>query len=182
VRIDPEPTGKNFQGVWLELAGSGKQWLIDDRADSYWLGFENAEVLVTGTCYRPPPGAQAIGAQHFAVTRLRRATPNPGYGPYAEVGPEVLLHGTFVVRTAPAGSRLQGLTETRFAAENGTSYATREVDHVPGTRVRVAGRVLVPDMSHVARTSGPDLWIYDVHAADHEPDPAFARVRQPCPK
>lgn len=183
VRIDPEPTGKHFQGVWLELAGSGKQWLIDHRADSYWVGFADAKVLVTGTCYRPAPGVQAADAQHFAVTRLRRATPKaPGYGPFLEVGPEVLLHGTFSVHTAPAGSKREGEAESRFAADDGTSYVTRRVDHAPGTRLQVAGRVLIPDLAHSPRSDLPELWIHQVHAADHAPDPAFARVPQPCPK
>src|SRR5687767_5359156 len=87
LRIDEAPSGKRFQGVWLEFPDD-KRWVIDYRVHGIWQAFEDAAVLVTGECYTPPAEAQSINAQHFRVHRMRFATPEPrGVRPYIEIGP-----------------------------------------------------------------------------------------------
>lgn len=85
VRVDAQPAGKKFQGVWLELA-DGARWVIDYRPRLPWRSFADREVLVTGGCYEP--FGQAITAPHVRVDRMRFAEDRRGVQPYLEVGPE----------------------------------------------------------------------------------------------
>lgn len=168
LRIDAQPSGKKFQGVWLERA-DGSRWVIDYRARQVWTWFADREVIVRGGCYTPE--GQAIMAPHFRVERLRPATPAPGSGPYLEVGPEVVLRGELVTETAPPGSKLAGTARVVFRADDGETYNL--VGETPGSgdTVRIRGRRLEPDMSYTARGGGPDLWVASVHDEDYEPEP-----------
>ena len=103
LRIDAQPGGKKFQGVWLEFAAD-KRWVIDYRPRELWKPFEDREVIVTGACYRPV--GQAIMATHFRVDRMRFVKPERGRGPILEVGPEQWIRGAFAMRTFPPGSKL----------------------------------------------------------------------------
>src|SRR5262249_47884244 len=80
VRIDAQPGGKKFQGVWLEFADD-KRWLVDYRANELWKPFADREVLVTGYCWAPDPRAQAIQATHFHVERMTFVQREMGRGP-----------------------------------------------------------------------------------------------------
>ena len=180
LRIDEQPGGKKFQGVWLELDG-GTMWVIDYRPRQPWRHFENREVLVTGGCYQP--FGQAINATHFRVDRLRYAVPERGRQPYLEIGPEQILRGEFVDQTAPAGSKLAGSTSAMFRAEDGSAWGI-VVDQrfAPGTRATVRGRVLVADLTYAARTGDSDLWVVDVMGADWVEDPRTRPTPITCPE
>lgn len=178
VRIDAEPGGKKFQGVWLEVGEV--RFVVDYRARALWTWFADREVLVTGGCYQP--FGQAILAPHFEVAHLRVADQTRGVGPYFSIGPAEWLRGEFIEETAPAGSKLAGSARAMFRTDAGTSYAVLG-EKLPGagTTAKVRARILEPDMSYTARASGPDLWIVDAVAVDFEPDPAHAPRPVPCP-
>ncbi|MBA3393921.1 MAG: hypothetical protein H0T89_14840 [Deltaproteobacteria bacterium] len=180
LRIDAQPGGKRFQGVWLELP-DGKRWVLDYRARELWRAFADHEVVVTGHCYQPQ--GQAILATHFEVERLRRAVPVRGAGPYLEIGPTRVLRGTLVATPAPPGSKLAGTSRTVFHADDGEAYQLVG-DQVPpaGAIVQIRGRVLAPDMSFVARGDGPDLWVLDVRDPDAVRDPEHEPARTDCPE
>jgi hypothetical protein len=178
VRIDGAPGGKKFQGVWLELGDV--HFVVDYRARQLWKWFADREVLVTGGCYRP--FGQAINAPHFEVEHLRIAEPRRGVGPYFSIGPEEWLTGEFVDVAAPAGSKLAGSTRAMFRTGAGNEYPVLG-EKLPGagTPARVRARKLEPDMSYVARSGGPDLWVVDAVGVRSEEDPAHARTPVPCP-
>lgn len=176
--IDPEPGGKKFQGVWLDAAG--KRFVLAYRAAELWRWFEGREVVLTGGCYQP--FGQAINATHFDVESLRVAEEQQGVGPYFSFGAKKSLVGEVIEVEAPAGSKLAGSKRRVFRADDGDTFELAGGD-VPdvGRHVRVRVRVLDPDMSYVARTNGPDLWIDDVQdAADED---AWGPVDNPiaCP-
>jgi len=168
LRIDEQPGGKRFQGVWLEHA-DGTRWVVDYRPRYPWLWFRDREVIVTGGCFTPQ--GQAIMAPHFRVARLRVATPTRGAGPYLEVGPEVVLRGDLVTESAPPGSKLAGSARVVFHADDGEAYNLVGSTPTPGETVQLRGRRLVPDYSYMARTDGPDLWVDSIDDADAEPAP-----------
>jgi hypothetical protein len=177
LRIDAEPGGKRFQGVWLEFA-SGARWVIDYRPRLPWRGFEGREVLVTGRCYAPV--GQAIGATHFRVETLRVADAARGAQPYVEVGPEQRRHGELVVVNAPAGSKLAGTASLMFRDSDGEMWPTlSDAQLQPGPAI-VRARVLVADMAYVARSGSADLWIADL-VADGDPDPDDRDTPIDCP-
>ena len=181
VRIDAQPGGKNFQGVWLEL-GADKRWVIDYRPRALWKPFADRDVIVTGRCYRP--FGQAIMATHFRVDRMRFVTPERGRGPLLEIGPEQLLRGTFVEHRFPAGSKLADSPRVTFVVDAGTSYwIAGAADDLPaiGTAARIKAREVTPDMSYVAQPGGPNLWILDVRDPDSVEDPAHAPTMIECP-
>ncbi len=159
LRIDAAPGAKRFQGVWLEHA-DGTRWVIDYRARDLWTWFADHDVIVTGGTYAPQ--GQAINAIHFRIDSLRFARPDYGRGPYLSMGPEQLLAGAFVTETALPGSKLAGSSWGAFVDEAGKHYVVvgEEIDPRRGAGpVSVRARVLEPDMSYTARTSGPDLWV-----------------------
>jgi len=157
LRIDPSPGAKRFQGVWLEYA-DGTRWVVDYRARELWTWFANHPVIVTGEQYAPE--GQAINAVHFRIDTMRFAVPEYGRGPYLTMGPEQIVHGTLVRDSAPPGSKAAGSSWPAFVGEDGTRYLVLGEELVGRSGpVRVRARVLVPDMSYTARTSGPDLWV-----------------------
>jgi hypothetical protein len=167
VRIDAQPGGKKFQGVWLELGGD-KRYVIDYRPRSLWLGFENHEVFVTGHCYQP--FGQAIGATHFRVERMRFATRPTTSVPLFELGAEVVMKGHFVDHPYPAGSKLAGSSEQTFHHEDGTVYALAghggdELKPGPAT---IKARVVEVNMAHHAQTGGPTIWVASVMRGDEQ--------------
>jgi hypothetical protein len=175
LRIDAQPVGKKFQGVWLELV-DGTKWIVDYRARELWTWFRDREVIVSGGCYEPV--GEAIRATHFRIDRLRDARPERGTRPYLAMGPEVLLRGQLELVTAPPGSKAAGTTRSVFRADDGVTYNV--LGDVPADKpVRVRGRALEPDLSYVARTGDRDLWISEILDADHEDAPAPPEI--PCP-
>lgn len=173
LRIDAEPSGKRFQGVWLEFANKTK-WVIAYRASGLWRTLEDREVIVTGHCYEPE--GQAIGAQHFRVERMRTFTVERGRGPLLEIGPPQKIHGTFVEHQFPAGSKLADAPRVKFVADDGTAYwiagADAKVPAPDGTRVRIRMRPVDPDMSFVAQTGGASLWFLGIMlGSEDEPPP-----------
>jgi hypothetical protein len=180
VRIDAQPSGKKFQGVWLEFA-DGARWVIDYRPRELWRGFEDAEVIVTGTCYRP--FGQAINSPHFKVEQMKFAAKPVKSVPYFVIGPERLLKGTFVSRGFPAGSKLGGSTRTEFRDDGGTQHAIAgSTDTIPAPgAATIKARSVELNMAHVATTGGPHVWILSIHDADYTPDPKTGPTTIPCP-
>jgi hypothetical protein len=185
VRIDAQPGGKRFQGVWLELGG-GARWVIDYRARDVWRPFADRAVLVTGRCYEPQ--GQAIWAQHFEVTRMRFADPGQPTAPILEVGPEIRLRGAFAEVAYPAGSKLAGTKDLVFRAEGGGEH--RLFGAVPGAgqpgrfalgeHVAIDARPVERNLAYTAGPGGPHLWILDVRdaaAGPREPGRSYG----PCP-
>jgi hypothetical protein len=176
VRIDAAPSGKKFQGVWLEH-GPEKRWVIDYRPTEIWRSFENEAVIVTGHCYEPR--GQAINKPHFKVATMRFARPPNRAVPYRSLGPEQLLRGAFTEHVWPAGTRRAGDVERQFQADDGTSYGLAGGAERKGNDpVAITARVLEPDPTYAATTGEPQLFVIAVHAHDHEPSPDPAR---PCP-
>jgi hypothetical protein len=161
VRIDPAPGAKKFQGVWLEHT-DGTRWVIDYRARQLWTWFADQEVVVTGETYSPE--GQAINKVHFRVDTMRFVTPRMGRGPYLSIGPERVIAGRFSTASAPAGTKLAGSSWPVFIGDDGTQYnVVGDDDELDATgAVHVKARVLEPDMSYTARSSGPDLWIVSI--------------------
>lgn len=182
VRIDAAPSGKKFQGVWLELARPDHRWVIDYRPRALWQPFADREVLVTGQCYRP--FGQAIGATHFRVDRMRFVTPERGRGPILELGPEQRVRGAFAEHRFPPGSKLADAPRLVFVADGGERYWIEgAADPLPAadTAALITAREVVPDVTYSAQPDGPRLWILDVRAPDATDDPAHAPVLVPCP-
>lgn len=180
VRIDAEPSGKKFQGVWLEA--NDKRWVIDYRPRELWKPFENHEVLVVGECYRP--FGQAISATHFRVDRMRFVTPERGRGPILELGAEHLLRGTFVMHAFLVGSKRADSPVLAFRADDGTEYflagASAALPAI-GTAARIKSREVTLDMSFMAQPGGRTLWVLDVRAPDFVEDEAHAPTIVACP-
>lgn len=178
LRVDDKPERTRFQGVWFEHGGT--RWIVDYRARTLWTAFADREVIVTGGCYEPD--GHAIRAPHLRIDTLRPVAAERGRGPYLSIGPEQWLRGELAVVSAPAGSKAAGTATLTFRAEDGATY-TVVGDADPGRTgpVMVRGRVLEPDMSYVARGDGPDLWIVDVHDADHDTTTASVPRSVTCP-
>ena len=177
VRIDATPGGKKAQPVWLEF-GADKRWLIDYRPRELWRGFEDAEVIVTGHCYRP--FGQALAATHYKVERMRFASPPKRSVPILEIGPEVVIKGSFGVDAAPAGSKLAGSSQLEFHADAGTTYAiagsSAAAQLGPAT---IKARGVEINRAFAATTGGPHVWILSIHDLDYVPD--SKDTSEPCP-
>jgi hypothetical protein len=173
--FDDAPGGKKFQGVWLGLGGD-RNYVIDYRPRSLWLGFVGHELLVTGHCYQP--FGQAISAQHFRVERLRFATKPTTSVPLFEIGPEIVMKGSFVDHPYPAGSKLAGSSQLKFHHADGTAYglAGGDDEMKPGP-AQIKARVVEVNMAHHAQTGGPKIWVAYVMHGD-EPD---RDTPMPCP-
>jgi hypothetical protein len=186
LRIDAEPGGKNFQGVWLELA-DGKRWVVDYRPRDFWKSFEDKEVIVTGGCYKHDPRVQAISSQHFRVDTMKFVTPKRGFGPILELWPEQELRGKFVAIGAPAGSKREGSSEMHFIDDGGKDYFLQgwSVDKPePKKPVWICARGVTPDMSFVAQTGGdgPKLWILEVQDHDYVSEATCPPTPVDCPE
>jgi hypothetical protein len=176
--IDPQPGGKKFQGVWFETGD--QRFVLAYRPHELWKWFVGREVVITGGCYEP--FGQAINATHFDVETLRVAVEERGVGPYFSFGPKQWFVGEVVDVGAPPGSRFAGTSRRVFRTDDGQTFGLAGGDLPdPGRRVRIRARTLEPDMTYVARTSGPDLWIDDAVDPDHNEDPAHADKPKPCP-
>ena len=179
VRIDATPSGKKAQPVWLEF-GADKRWLIDYRPRELWRSFEDALVIVTGICYQP--FGQALSATHFKVERLRFAAPPTHSVPILEIGPELVLKGSFVLEAAPPGSRREGSDSVEFRSNTGSNYAiagNSAGSWEPGAATITARRVEL-NLAYAATTGGPQLWILSIHDADYTPD--SRDTPKPCPE
>lgn len=157
--IDAEPSGKRFQGVWLEHGG--EIWVVDYRARDFWKPFEGLEVRVTGEKWTPDPRAQAIDKQHFKVARLEVADKKQAKH-FLAIGPERELTGVFVHKLAPAGSKSEGSNPLYFEEPDGKRYEVIGGESGSGTATIVARDVEV-NPAWAATTGGPFLWIADVH-------------------
>jgi hypothetical protein len=181
VRIDAQPGGKKFQGVWLEFSAD-QRWVVDYRPRELWKPFENREVLVTGECY--VPFGQALMATHFRVDHMKFVTPERGRGPLLELHAEQMLRGSFVTHQFPEGSKRADSPALTFRADDGTEYflagASQELP-AAGTVARIKAREVTPDMSWMAQPGGRKLWILDVRGPDDVDDPAHAPTIVPCP-
>lgn len=181
LRIDAQPGGKKFQGVWLEFSAD-KRWVIDYRPRELWKPFEDREVIVTGACYQP--FGQAIMATHFRVDRMRFVTPERGRGPILELGPEHWIRGAFAMHVFPPGSKLADSPMRVFRADDGTEFllagASEELPEA-GKAARVKAREVTPDMSYMAQVGGRNIWILEVRAPDSVDDPAHAPTPTDCP-
>jgi hypothetical protein len=172
VRIDAQPSGKKFQGVWLDFGGD-RRWVIAYRPHQVWRVFEGAEVRVTGHCYQP--FGQAIGATHFEVETMTFASAPKLAVPFFTVGPRRLLRGSFIGTTAPAGSKLAGSVTTEFQPLDGMPLAIAGSDD-PITRtgaVAIIAREVERNLAYTATTGGAAaVWIVSVHDADYTPEPS----------
>ena len=175
VRIDGQPGGKHFQGVWLEFA-DGKRYVIDYRPRWIWQSFENHEVLVTGHCYQP--FGQSISATHYRVERMKFATRPKESLPLVSIGPERIMTGTLRDRPYPAGSKLAGSSELEFTTE-GTTYTIEGAWEHPGKtgEKTLAAREIEVNLAHHAQTGGPKIWVsHVVHDGERDRD-----TPEPCP-
>ena len=118
VRVDSEPGGKKFQGVWLERE-DGERWVIQYRPRACWTPFEGRSVQATGHTYFPP--GQAISAVHFEVLRLEVLQPSPEDALVA-VGPELERVGQFQQVSGQPGSKSEGSSWLEFSANDGSDF------------------------------------------------------------
>ncbi|MFT4975507.1 MAG: hypothetical protein ACI8S6_001394 [Myxococcota bacterium] len=117
VRIDPEPSGKQLQAVWLER-DSGTRWVVAYRPDSCWRAVEDQKMIVIGEVY-PPPG-QAISATHFRVDSLRAEELTPELT-VAAMGAEQTVTGHLAETDAPRG-RHKGVPDIVLLADDGRQW------------------------------------------------------------
>ncbi len=169
VRIDADPSGKRFQGVWLELA-DGERWVIDYRATEVWRGFQNEAVTVTG--HRWEPSGQAINATHFRVATMKFAGPPTRAVPYRSLGPELIYRGQFIEHVWPAGTRRAGEVDHHFYTDDGDAFDLVGGSGEPG-QVAITARVVMVDPTYAATTGGPKLFVIRVHPHDYTPAPVM---------
>jgi hypothetical protein len=157
LRIDPSPTAKHFQGVWLEQL-DGTRWLIDYRARTGWRSFQDREVIVEGARYTPPPEHQSVSAIHFGVERMRLADPKTASN-LVEIGPIETIRGAFSRHVWEAGSKLAGERTTTFDSGDTAYWVIDPPDDVrDGVEVEVDVRRCVRS-PFVAAPGGSILWI-----------------------
>jgi hypothetical protein len=156
VRIDAEPGGKRFQGVWLERS-DGERWVIAYRPLGIWADFEGKTVKVTGETYRPE--GQAISATHFRVSTLRFEHDAPSDGLVA-VGPQVELSGKIVERHGTPGSKMAKGSWTAFVTDD-TSYVVENSADVTVSDIPVEVKGRVVELSPYVAHMGPRIWILD---------------------
>lgn len=175
VRIDAAPSGKKFQGVWLEFdgqEGKDRRWVIDYRPTEIWAGFADEAVIVTGRRYQPY--GQAINAPHFEVATMRFAGRPSRAVPYRSLGPEQLLRGELIEEVWPAGTKLAGDVEKQFRTDDGAIFGLANGVTESG-KVAVTAREVEVDLSYAATTGGPKLFVLRVHAHDYTPAPRGMR-------
>jgi hypothetical protein len=177
IRVDPEPGGKKFQGIWLELE-DGRRWVIAYRPHALWRSFQDRKVTVTGTCYRPH--GQAIDATHYKIDDLQLI--DQDIGAFETVGPERELRGKFYQELG--NPRLTESSPVRFIDEAGTLYWIAGSDarlREPGAAVLVTARHVHRAPSYADAPGGPTLWLFAIHDPDHVEDPETAPRTVPCP-
>lgn len=161
VRIDAQPGGKKFQGVWLER-DDGERWVAAYRPEPWLKEFEGRRVRVTGWVYQPQ--GQAISATHFRIETLRLAGPEAAAdAQVVAVLAERRLSGTFQNRVGEPGTKLTGESYGVFAADDGVVYllANDPEDGRPGRAASVRARV-VELSPYVAHRGGTYLWVLKV--------------------
>ncbi len=175
VRIDAQPGGKKFQGVWLELPGTSEvlprsgRWVIDYRATEIWRSFEDADVIVTGEHYQP--FGQAINSPHYKVATMRFARPPSRTVPLRSIGPEKVLRGAFVEHVWPPGTRHAGDVERSFTTDDGATYGLAAGSADPKTGpAAITCRDVEPDPAYAADTGGPKVFVIRVHAHAFPPE------------
>ncbi len=174
LRMDAQPGGKKFQGVWLELGGTeviprSGRWVIDYRATEIWRSFENAEVIVTGAHYQPI--GQAINSPHYKVATMRFARAPSHAVPLRSIGPERVLRGAFVEHVWPAGTRRAGEIERNFTTDDGQTYGLAAGSAAPETGpVAITCREVEPDPTYAADLGGPKVFVIRVHSHDWTPE------------
>lgn len=178
VRVDAEPGGKRFQGVWLEL-GDQTRWVIAYRARGLWTPFADTQVVVTGHCYRPH--GQAINATHFHVDTMRPVDRKDARR-FLAVHPEQLVRGQVVVAEAEAGSKAALSSLQHFREDGGTTWWVAGSDErlSIGRRMTAQVRVVEISLSWAATVDGPHVWIGTTYGEDYVPDPRFARHPVAC--
>ncbi len=162
LRIDAEPGGKRFQGVWFTPDGAEEAFLIAYRAEPIWVGFEGQRVEVAGERYSPE--GQAIMAPHLRVLALWPAD-GPGAGIHEWLGPRTKLQGRFVYDTGDPGSKSEGERWLTFQTDSGTFLTSGEVPDASaiGRQVEVTGRRYEPSR-FITRLGGNYLWVANIGA------------------
>ena len=161
VRIDAEPGGKKFQGVWLER-DDGEQWVIDYRPRDCWRPLEGLQVHAIGSTYMPH--GQAISATHFEVSMLQVIDPAPE-AQLVAVGPEQTMTGTLQTAAGAAGSKSEGSSWQVFKSDDGPSWALYNPSALGTTAgsVTLTGRT-VELSPYSAHRAGPQLCVLTVKA------------------
>lgn len=161
LRIDAQPGGKQFQGVWLER-DDGERWVIDYRPRACWRPLEGLRVSAVGSTYMPP--GQAIYATHFEVSMLQVVDPTPE-AQLVAIGPEQTMTGTLQTATGSAGSKSAGSSWLVFKSDAGTSwtlYNPSALDVTTGS-ITLTGR-MVERSPYSAHTTGPQLCVLSAQA------------------
>ena len=160
LHIDPQPSGKKFQGVWLERE-DGERWLIDYRPRDCWQPFNDTTVAVTGSTYEPH--GQSISATHFQVASLQR-TDEVFSADLIALGPQQTLTGTLHTEHGAPGSKSEGASWATLVTQTRTwmLYNPSRLEGATGT-VTVEARE-VAYSRYVARADGPTLCILNVRS------------------
>ncbi len=162
VRIDPRPSGKQLQGVWLERA-DGTRWVIDYRPRDCWRPLEGAAVTATGERYEPQ--GQALSAPHFRVSSLQVTTVTPEAGLVA-VGPEQVLTGSLLTSAGEPGTKSEGSSWVEFRDADGPIwplYNPSALGNLTGAVTLTVREVeLSPFSAHIG---GPQLCILNARSA-----------------
>lgn len=172
VRVDAEPGGKRFQGVWLDF-GNDTRWVIAYRPHDIWKQFADTQVVVTGHCYTP--FGQAIHATHFHVDTMRPVDRKDARR-FLAVHPERLVRGEVVVAEAEVGSKAALSTLHQFREDGGATWwvAGSDARLTVGRRITAQVREVEISMSWTATVGGPHVWIGATYGEDYVPDPRFA--------
>lgn len=151
VRIDAQPGGKQFQGVWLDRDG-GTTYLVAYRPQPELAALEGQRVEVAGRRKYPGPMTQHVQADHFELDHIAAV---PSDAP-SFTGDAQTLEGTVEL---PDGGKSRVLVMLVGADDSETILRygrTPAWEALAGKRVRVTGRPFVP--GHPQQASGPHLW------------------------
>ena len=164
LRVDPEPSAKHFQGVWLDRPGQ-PSLLAEYRALSCFQVFDGRAVTVTGEPWTPEPQAQQVMAPHVRIATLRLTEPSPDLL-LASIGPEKTWTGVAETLAGEPGSKMEGSTWSAFTAD-GTTFQIWDspADLPQDMRITVMARE-VEVSPYAAGMTGPALCIRDFTNAD----------------
>lgn len=159
LRVDAEPGGKRFQGVWLEREGE-EPLIAAYRALSCFAPFDGHRVRVTGERWSPDPRAQQIAAPHFRIATLELADPAAASDVLLHaVGAEQELVGVARTEAGEPGSKEEGATWTVFVAGGTTWRIWDAPEDLPiDTPLAVTGREVTVS-PFAAHAPGRHLWI-----------------------
>lgn len=158
VRVDPEPGGKKFQGVWLEL-DADQRLLVAYNKRAIWSQFEGHRVRVTGEHYQPE--GQSIGADHYRIHTLEVVN-TEDMASFVRVGPLKDFEGELTVSSGEPGSKMEGESWSVFSSGNrGFQLANPSaLDGASGALTLSAREV--ERSPFAAHMGGPMLWIESV--------------------